>query len=163
MTARHVFSRGQTATAMCACAALGLKSGYIGAFGSDENARMVRAELERRGIETGHSVVTEGPNRSAVIVIDGSGRRTVLWHRADHLSLAAAAMDASSLRAKVVHIDDDDPVAALRAASAARDLKVPTTSDIEHVNGARIVMAADDDQSLGMPGPRQPAHHVERG
>jgi sugar/nucleoside kinase (ribokinase family) len=134
VTSRHLFSGGQTATAMCACAAWGLKTGYIGAFGSDEQGRMVRADLEARGVDTAHSVVVDGPNRTAVILIDGSGRRTVLWHRAEDLSVASAKMDAASLGAKLVHIDDDDPVTALRAARAARDLRIPTTSDIEHVN-----------------------------
>src|SRR5262245_35870680 len=83
VSARHVFSGGQTATAMCACAGWGLKSGYIGAFGSDENGRRVRAELEERGVDTSHAVVVDGPTRTAVIVIDGSGRRTVLWHRSE--------------------------------------------------------------------------------
>lgn len=132
--ARHAFSGGQTATAMCACAGLGLRSGYIGVFGSDENGRTVRRALEERGVETSHSVVADGPSRTAVIVIDASGQRTVLWHRADGLSLSRALLDARSLHARLVHVDDDDAEGALRAAAIARVSGTPVTSDLEHVN-----------------------------
>lgn len=134
VSARHLFSGGQTATAMCACSAWGLEAGYIGVFGSDSHGRAVRQDLEKRGVNTGHAIVAEGPNRTAVIVIDGSGRRTVLWHRSDHLSLAAARLDATTLQAKLIHLDDDDPVEALRVASVARQLQTAVTSDIEHAN-----------------------------
>ncbi|MCM3881534.1 MAG: PfkB family carbohydrate kinase [Vicinamibacterales bacterium] len=130
---RQTFSGGQTATAMCACSAWGLKAAYIGVFGSDENGTMVRRDLETRGVSTGDAVVADSPNRTAVIVIDGSGDRTVLWHRSERLSLPPARLDAGVLRARIVHVDDDDPAAALRAASIARQTQTPVTSDIEHV------------------------------
>jgi sugar/nucleoside kinase (ribokinase family) len=130
---RQTFSGGQTATAMCGCSAWGLNAAYIGVFGSDENGTIVRRDLEERGVATGDAVVIDSPNRTAVIVIDGSGHRTVLWHRNEHLSLAPAQIGAEMLRARLVHVDDDDPEAALRAASIARRAQTPVTSDIEHV------------------------------
>ena len=130
--ARHVFIGGQTATAMCGCAQWGLNTAYVGVFGSDENGRMVRRALEERGVATEHAIVSEGPNRTAVIVIDGNGRRTVLWHRTENLSLAPAQLNARSLQARLVHLDDDDQAVALRVADAARHEGTPVTSDIEH-------------------------------
>ena len=133
--ARHVFSGGQTATTMCACAAFGLKTGYVGAFGSDAWGGMVRRDLEARGVATNHSAVVDQPNRTAVIVVDASGNRTVLWHRSEGLSLKPHQLDASALQARLVHIDDDDPEIALRAATLARSAGTPVTSDLEHLNG----------------------------
>src|SRR5262249_59856668 len=45
---RRVLCGGQTATAICTCASLGLRSKYVGVSGTDENGRRVRAELARR-------------------------------------------------------------------------------------------------------------------
>ena len=43
---RQFLCGGQTATVMAACAALGLRSGYLGAFGSDEHGRLIRNALK---------------------------------------------------------------------------------------------------------------------
>ena len=43
---RRFLCGGQTATVMAACAALGLRCGYLGAFGSDEHGRLIRNALE---------------------------------------------------------------------------------------------------------------------
>ena len=132
--ARHVFSGGQTATTLCACSAFGLKSSYIGAFGSDASGGIVRRALEEHGVATDHCTVIDRPNRTAVIVVDDGGRRTVLWHRSEGLSLTAGQLDGNALRARLVHIDDDDPDIALRAAKIARSSGTPVTTDLEHVN-----------------------------
>jgi sugar/nucleoside kinase (ribokinase family) len=132
--ARHVFSGGQTATTMCACAAFGLKTGYVGAFGSDAWGATVRSTLEARGVSTDHSTVVDLPNRTAVIVVDASGRRTVLWHRSEGLSLHPDQLDARMLQARLVHIDDDDPEIAIWTATIARSLGTPVTTDLEHLN-----------------------------
>ena len=39
VTSRHLIMGGQTATVAAACATLGLRTGYIGAFGSDPNGQ----------------------------------------------------------------------------------------------------------------------------
>src|SRR5438045_2353923 len=72
---------GQTATAMSACAALGLSARYIGAFGSDDHGRRLRSELASRGVDVSDAVDGDAPNPGAVVVVDDGGRRTVLWHR----------------------------------------------------------------------------------
>lgn len=132
--ARHVFSGGQAATTMCACVAFGLKGSYIGTFGSDENGRTARRALQQCGVATIHSNVADAPNRTAVIVIDAHGLRTVFWHRSSGLLLTEPQLNEGTLQARLVHVDDDDPVAALRAATTARAYKTPVTSDIEHAN-----------------------------
>jgi sulfofructose kinase len=129
---RHDFCGGQTATMTAACAALGLRTRYVGAYGSDDNGRRARAALSRLDVDLSLSVECDAPNRGAVIVLDANGRRTVLWHRAETLKLAPERLDLRFLDAQIVHVDDDDPDLALHAARLARDAGKVVTSDIEH-------------------------------
>jgi len=135
VTSRHVIIGGQTATVAAACAALGLKSGYIGAFGSDANGGLARHALMARDVDLGHCVFADAPNRSAVILVDAAGRRTVLWHRSERLTVPRHVLTPESLAARVVHVDDDDLELALNAARAARAAGAVVTSDIEHAVG----------------------------
>lgn len=131
---RRFLCGGQSATVTAACAALGLRSGYLGAFGSDEHGRMMRNALKDRGIDVRHSIDCEAPNRGAVILVDPQGNRTVLWHRSDRLKLPLEDLRSSALEGRVVHVDDDDPELALQAATVARGAGTPVTSDLEHVS-----------------------------
>jgi sulfofructose kinase len=129
---RHILCGGQTATALCATAALGLRSSYVGAFGSDDHGALISRTLKGCGVDITHAAVCDGPNREAIIVVDEAGRRTVLWHRSEALTIAPEQMRAAIGNARVVHVDDDDSVAALLALQTARAASLPTTSDIEH-------------------------------
>ncbi|MEO5741770.1 MAG: carbohydrate kinase family protein [Vicinamibacterales bacterium] len=131
---RQFLCGGQTATVMAACAALGLRSGYLGAFGSDDHARLVRNALKSAGVDVRYSIECDGPNRGAVILVDPQGNRTVYWHRSDRLKVPLRELRMSALQAHVVHIDDDDPELALHAATMARSTGIPVTSDLEHVS-----------------------------
>ena len=129
---RHVLCGGQTATVVCAAAALGLRSSYVGAFGSDDQGALMSRMLQDCGVDITHAVVREGPNREAIIIVDERGGRTVLWHRNEALTIDPEQIRAAIWKARVVHVDDDDPVAALLAVQTARAASLPTTSDIEH-------------------------------
>jgi sulfofructose kinase len=131
---RRFLCGGQTATVIAACAALGLRSGYVGAFGSDEHGRMIRNALKDCGVDVRGSIDCDAPNRGAVILVDPHGTRTVLWHRSDRLKLPFRELRPSALQGRVVHIDDDDPELALHAATVARTGGTPVTSDLEHVS-----------------------------
>ena len=139
-----VFCGGQTATAIAACAALGLRAGYLGAIGDDDNGRRLRAELERRGVDVSHLLTRTCPNRFAVITVDhDSGERVVLWDRDDRLNLAAAEISRDIIAtARVVHVDDEDQDAAIVAASMGRDAGVPVTSDIERMTARTAELVA---------------------
>ena len=133
MQARHLFCGGQTATAICACGALGLSTRYVGVFGTDENGRLMRKTLEDRGIDVKHAIESDGPNRDAVILVDPDGRRTVIWYRPGHLDFPSDRLRPEALNARVMHIDDDDPRLALAAARLASTLGITVTTDLEHV------------------------------
>jgi sugar/nucleoside kinase (ribokinase family) len=132
VSSRHLIMGGQTATATAACAALGLRTGYIGAFGSDANGGLARNALIARQVDLTHAVSADAPNRGALILVDAAGRRTVLWHRSERLVVGPGVLTPASLAARVVHIDDDDPQLALNAARAAKAAHAVVTSDIEH-------------------------------
>ncbi len=133
--AQHVCCGGQTATALATGASFGLRACYAGAIGTDDNGRRVRSALMERGVDVTHAVVREAPNQYALILVDEtSGERIVLWHRDDCLSLDVAEIPVDVLAtARVIHVDDVDQRAAIRAASVGRDHGVPVTSDLDRM------------------------------
>lgn len=132
--ARRVSPGGQVATTLCTCAALGLRTAYIGTFGDDANSRLVRDELDARGVDLAGALTRHAPNRYAVILVDGRGERTVFWHRDASLRLVPGDIDPEVVtNARLVHVDNVDEEAAIRAARFARDAGRHVTTDIDRV------------------------------
>jgi sulfofructose kinase len=127
---------GQVASAMVACASLGLRVKYIGTVGDDERGRIQMESLRSSGINIEDVIVRENcPNQTAYILIDRTtGERTVLWRRDDCLRL-----DPSSIRpeqitcGRLLHIDAHDTLAVARAAEIARQHKIPVTVDVDTI------------------------------
>ncbi|HXH23859.1 MAG TPA: PfkB family carbohydrate kinase [Vicinamibacterales bacterium] len=146
IVSRRRLAGGQVATAICTCAALGLRAKYVGVFGSDANGALVRSELARRGVDVRAAPVRDVPNRYAVILVDGrTGDRTVLWARDPELSLRPEELtEATIAGARLVHVDATDEEAAIRAALIARSRGALVTTDIDQVTGrtADLVAAA---------------------
>jgi sulfofructose kinase len=132
---RHVFCGGQTATALATCASLGLRSKYIGVCGDDENGRLIREALSRSRVDIADLIVRDAPNQSAVILVDAAtGERIVLWDRSDRLLLHTRELPIDALEsARLVHLDDVDEEAAIRAARVARAAGALVTTDIDRV------------------------------
>jgi len=126
---------GQVATALCTCAAMGLRAKYIGATGTDDNGRRVREELARHGIDMIDAVIRDVTNQFAVIMVDEhAGERIVLWDRAEGLLLRPREVPPEALAAaRVVHVDDVDQEAAIMAAAIARGAGRIVTSDIDRI------------------------------
>jgi sugar/nucleoside kinase (ribokinase family) len=126
---------GQVATTLAACARFGLETQYVGAFGSDSNGTLVRGAVSRCGVGLTHAVTRDAPNRFAVIIIDAStGERIVLWDRDERLQLTDAEVTAEAIRgARVVHVDDVDVRASIRASTIARSMGIDVTNDIDRV------------------------------
>jgi sugar/nucleoside kinase (ribokinase family) len=126
---------GQVATTLCTCAALGLRTRYVGTFGSDEHGRLVRAELEQRGVDTTPALVRYAPNRHAVILVDErNGERTVVWQRDPALTLRPDQVTSEQLAgARLLHVDNVDEDAAIAAARLGRDAGMIVTTDIDQV------------------------------
>ncbi len=124
---------GQIASMLTACSGLGLRAGYLGPLGNDDNGRLIRSELARRGVDLSQVLVRDAPTRFAIILVDEStGERTVLWHRDPALDIQDD-IDPAVLTARVLHVDDVDERAAIRTARAAAARGVIVTSDLDRV------------------------------
>jgi sugar/nucleoside kinase (ribokinase family) len=117
---------------------MGLEATYIGAAGNDDNGELIRDELINRGVDVSQLAIRDANNAFAVILLhDTHGERVVLWDRTPELDLEPGEIDPVVIReARLVHVDDVDIDAAIRAALVAREAGIPVTSDIECV-GAR--------------------------
>lgn len=127
---------GQVATAIVACARLGLSTKYVGTIGDDLRGNIQRESLDGTGVDTsGVSVRTGCPNQTAYIIIDErTGERTVLWHRGDSLRLTPQDIRPQDIEnSRLLHIDGYDIEAAAYAASIARAHGVPVSLDVNTV------------------------------
>lgn len=127
---------GQTATAMAACARLGLRVKYAGVIGSDVYGARIVERLTGLGVDVSGVVRRDGAmNASAAILIDdGSGERIVLWERSRALALQPDELPRDAIAAaRALHVDDVDDEAAVEAARLARRAGVPITTDLDRV------------------------------
>jgi len=127
---------GQVASAMVACARLGLKTKYIGTIGDDERGRVQMESLKGSGINLDHVQLRRGcPNQSAYIIVDRStGERTVLWRRDDCLRIDPEQIAPEQITcARLLHIDGHDTPAVAHAAQIARRHGIPVTVDVDTI------------------------------
>ncbi len=143
-----VSTGGETATALAACAALGLRAAYLGAVGDDEGGRIQIESLRRSGINVDHLLHRRDcPNQSACIVIDqSSGERTVFARRPDALRIDPSEVPPALIAsASLLHLDAHDTEAAAFASSLARRHGIPVTMDVDTVYpGLDTVLANTD-------------------
>ncbi len=127
---------GQVASALAACARLGLRTKYIGAVGDDERGRIQMESLRGTGINLDHVQIRRGcANQSAYIIIDRStGERTVLWRRDDCLRIDPEQIAEEQITcARLLHIDGHDTPAVAHAAAIARRHGIPVTVDVDTI------------------------------
>lgn len=127
---------GQVATALTVCARMGLAARYIGSVGSDPLGALQIESLEREGIDISHvRVVPDAPSQMAVILVEeGVGERTIIWHRDERLTYPPEAVSPEVVASgRILHLDGRDSAAALRAAQLARAHGVPVVIDIDRV------------------------------
>ena len=125
---------GQVATAVLACARLGLRTAYVGAVGDDGAAEVVLEPLRRAGVDlSGVRTIPGARTRSALISVERqSGERHVRPRRDPRLVLAPEAIDAAQLAAaRAVHLDAEHPQAAIRAAGLARAAGAAVLLDLD--------------------------------
>jgi sugar/nucleoside kinase (ribokinase family) len=127
---------GQVATALAACAKLGLRTKYIGAVGDDERGRIQLASLRDAGMNLDDVQIRQGcPNQSAYIVVDrSSGERTVFWNRPDCLTINPDSITPEKIACgRLLHIDGHDTPAVAKAAALARAAGIPVTVDVDTI------------------------------
>ena len=127
---------GQVASAMVACARLGLRTKYIGAVGDDQRGRIQMDSLTGSGIDISHvQLRRDCPNQSAYIIVDRStGERTVFWRRDNCLRIEPEQIAEDQIScARMLHIDGHDTPAVARAAAIARAHNIPVTVDVDTI------------------------------
>jgi sulfofructose kinase len=127
---------GQVASALVACARLGLRTKYIGAIGDDRRGQIQIDSLKGTGINLDHVQLRRNcPNQSAYIIIDRStGERTVLWRRDDGLRITPEDITPDQITcARMLHIDGHDTPAVAHAAAIARKHGIPVAVDVDTI------------------------------
>jgi sulfofructose kinase len=127
---------GQVASAIVACAALGLRSKYIGTVGDDERGRVQMESLRGLGINLDHVQQRQNcANQSAYILVDQStGERTVLWQRPECLRIDPQEITPEQITcARMLHIDGHDTAAVAHAALIARRAGMPVSVDVDTI------------------------------
>jgi len=135
---RELLGGGQVATAMVACARLGLRAAWAGAIGDDEAGRQVLAGLREEEVDVSAAhLVPGGATRTALVIVDRAGERTVI-EQIDrrvclpHGDLAATPAGARLSGARVVHLDGAHPQQSLAAARLAGELGALVSVDLDH-------------------------------
>ena len=123
---------GQVATAIVACQQWGLRTRYVGKVGDDGAAMIHRAEFNRLGVDA-HLITAVGcASQQAIILVDDTGERTVLWKRDHGLTLQPEELRREWItHARALHLDGHDTAAAVAAAGWAREAGLPVIADLD--------------------------------
>jgi len=133
---------GMTATAMVACARLGLRARYVGKVGGDLWSRLALRLLRQDHVDIrGVIRVKDSPGHLSIVLTDrGSGQRALFARRPPAYGIAAHEIDRTIIQSgRLLHIDGVDVSAALRAIEWAREAGMTITMD-----GERIVPGIDN-------------------
>ena len=127
---------GEVATTMVGLQRLGLRTAYVGRFGSDPAGDIGLNSLRIEGVDLTHAERIEGAQTQiAFIVIDErSGERTVIWKRDKKLRYTEDQAPLDSVRdAKVLHFTPHDARACIRLAEAAKANGTVVSIDIDNI------------------------------
>ena len=127
---------GMTATAMVACARLGLSARYIGKIGTDLWARLALRLLSQEGVDVRGVIRAKGsPGHVSVVLADrGSGQRTLFYRRPEAYTVNPAELDRAAITSgRLLHVDGVDADAAVQAIDWARAAGMRITMDGERV------------------------------
>lgn len=141
-------SGGQIASAMVGLARLNLGVAYAGRFGSDAAGASGLASLQEEGINTTRAEIVEAAQtHTSYILIDAkTGARTILYARDERLAYSAEdAPIELAAGGRVLHIDGQNPRAALRLAKAARAAGAIVSADFDFVSDDVLALACEVD------------------
>lgn len=133
---RHetVMPGGQVATAVVACQTWGLSTRYVGKLGDDDAARLHVRAFAQVGVDARLVTVENAASPRSLILVDGSGERTVLCRRDERLILRPEELQREWIvSARALHVDGYDTAAATLAAGWAREAGIPVTADLDEI------------------------------
>ncbi|MBE1497003.1 sugar/nucleoside kinase (ribokinase family) [Amycolatopsis lexingtonensis] len=115
---------------------LGAETTLLARIGNDPGGRLIRAELEAAGVRCAFAVDDEAPTCCVVVMVDGSGQRSMLADRGANQRFAPedvtpeALAGASHLHLSgYVLLDPPSRAAGLAALAAAREAGLTTSVD----------------------------------
>lgn len=115
---------------------LGAETTLVARIGDDPGGRLIRAELEAAGVRCAFAVDAEAPTCCVVVMVDGSGQRSMLADRGANQRFAPedvtpeALAGASHLHLSgYVLLDPPSRAAGLAALAAAREAGLTTSVD----------------------------------
>jgi sugar/nucleoside kinase (ribokinase family) len=130
--AREALGGGQIATALVAAARLGARVASLGPVGDDALGAALLDELEAEGVDGRAAVRVAGArSRTALLLVEADGERTVVEDRDPRLATAAAPAAEAIARARALHLDATSLGPAIEAARAARAAGRVVSLDLE--------------------------------
>ncbi|WP_410610711.1 carbohydrate kinase family protein [Amycolatopsis sp. lyj-109] len=115
---------------------LGAETTLLARIGDDPGGRLIRAELEAAGVRCAFAVDPEAPTCCVVVMVDGSGQRSMLADRGANQRFAPEDVTPESLAgASHLHLsgyvllDPPSRAAGLAALAAAREAGLTTSVD----------------------------------
>jgi sugar/nucleoside kinase (ribokinase family) len=123
---------GQIASAMVACARLGLRTAFLGSVGEDLDGNEVIAGLVGEGVDAaGVHRLARAQTRSALVLVDAAGERTVV--ESGRATGPAPPLLATRVQeTRVLHLDATEPAYAMLAAHHARQAGAVVSLDLDH-------------------------------
>ncbi len=129
-----VMPGGQVATAVVACQTWGLSTRYVGKLGDDDAARLHARAFADAGVDTRLVTVKDAASPRSLILVDGSGERTVLCRRDERLILRPEELEREWIvSARALHVDGHDTAAATLAARWAKSAGIPVIADLDEI------------------------------
>jgi sugar/nucleoside kinase (ribokinase family) len=129
-----VMPGGQVATAVVACQTWGLSTRYVGKLGDDDAARLHERAFAQAGVDARLVTVENAASPRSLILVDGSGERTVLCRRDERLIMRPEELQREWIvGARALHVDGYDTAAATLAAGWAREEGIPVTADLDEI------------------------------
>jgi sulfofructose kinase len=124
---------GQIATAMVACARLGLRAAFCATVGDDADAGELIAGLEAENVDVaGVQRYARASTRVALILVDERGDRAVIDTGRGGSVPAPSLLRDRVAAARVLHLDVTEPAYAMLAAHHAREHETLVSLDIDH-------------------------------
>ncbi len=124
---------GQIATAMVACARLGLRAAFCATVGDDADAGEVIAGLGDENVDVaGVHRFARAATRVALLLVDERGRRVVIETGRGGSAPAPPLLRDRVAQARIVHLDVTEPAYAMLAAHHARERGTLVSLDVDH-------------------------------
>jgi sugar/nucleoside kinase (ribokinase family) len=127
---------GVVATAMAACARLGLRTRYVGKVGTDFWSRLSLRTLSKEGVDVRCVIKAKGsPGHVSLVLADrATGQRTLFFRRPPAYAIRPEELDRTAITAgRLLHVDGIDPEAAVQAIGWAREAGMRITMDGERI------------------------------